>query len=59
MHGWAANREDGTVEAVFEGEEDAVEEMVEWCRTGPRHARVTRVEVRAENPEGVAGFDVW
>ena len=57
--GWARNRDDGTVEVVLEGAEDAVEEMVRWCRRGPRHADVTRVEVTVEEPAGVAGFDTW
>jgi acylphosphatase len=56
--GWARNRGDGTVEAVFEGERDDVEALVELCRRGPRGARVERVEVVAESAEGLAGFRV-
>ena len=56
--GWAANRSDGTVEAVFEGEPDAVERMVELCREGPGHARVERLDVADEEPEGLEGFSV-
>jgi acylphosphatase len=56
--GWAANRPDGTVEAVFEGEADAVEELVALCRAGPGHAEVGRLEVDDEPPEGLQGFDV-
>jgi acylphosphatase len=56
--GWAANRADGTVEAVFEGEPEAVDELVDFCRKGPGHARVTRVEVVAEEPEGLHGFRI-
>jgi len=43
--GWIRNMPDGRVEAVFEGEKDKVEDLVEFCRRGPPGARVTRVEV--------------
>jgi acylphosphatase len=56
--GWVRNRPDGTVEAVFEGEPEAVEAMVAFCREGPRGAQVDRVEVSEEKPEGLAGFAV-
>jgi acylphosphatase len=56
--GWVANRHDGAVEAVFEGDPGAVEGMVRFAREGPRGARVERVEVLEEEPEGLAGFTV-
>ena len=56
--GWVANRADGAVEAVFEGEPDAVERLVELCRAGPRGARVDSVDVTEERPEGLSGFAV-
>ncbi len=56
--GWVANRADGAVEAVFEGEPDAVERLVELCRAGPRGARVDSVDVVDEEPEGLSGFAV-
>lgn len=56
--GWARNSLDGTVEAVFEGEADAVERLVDFCRLGPPHASVERVEVAEEPPEGLAGFRI-
>ena len=52
------NRPDGTVEAAFEGESEAVEAMVEFCRRGPRGALVERVEVRDEEPQGLGAFEV-
>jgi acylphosphatase len=54
--GWVANRPDGAVEAVFEGEADAVERLVAFSRAGPRGARVESVEVLEEKPEGLRGF---
>jgi acylphosphatase len=58
VHGRARNRPDGTVEAVFEGPPDAVEALVRFSEAGPRGARVSRVEVADEAPEGLDGFEV-
>jgi len=58
VSGSVRNRNDGAVEAVFEGEADAVERMVAWCRQGPRRAHVERVEVLEEEPVGESGFRV-
>ena len=46
--GWVRNLPDGRVEAVFEGEADKVEKMMEWCREGSPMSRVDRVEVLEE-----------
>ena len=56
--GWVENRPDGTVEAVFEGEPEAVETLVRWMREGPRGADVDRIDVNEEEAEGLSGFDV-
>jgi acylphosphatase len=56
--GWVANRWDGTVEAVFEGDEDAVARLVDFAHRGPRGASVESVEVIEERPEGLSGFNV-
>ena len=56
--GWVRNRPDGTVEAVFEGEPQDVEALVEFCRRGPRGADVEQVDVATESPEGLGGFRV-
>ena len=56
VQGWVRNRTDGTVEAVFEGAPEGVDAMVAWVGHGPRHARVTRVDVTREAPEGLTGF---
>ena len=58
VSGSVRNRNDGRVEAVFEGESDAVLAMVTWCRTGPPRAVVTGVEVTDEAPTGERGFRV-
>jgi acylphosphatase len=56
--GWVRNRPDGAVEAVFEGERNDVEALVDFCRRGPRGAEVGRVDVAVESPEGLADFRV-
>ena len=56
--GWIANRPDGAVEAVFEGDPDAVAALVEFCRRGPRGADVRSVDESGETPEGLSGFRV-
>ncbi len=56
--GWVRNDRDGSVEAVFEGDPDAIERLVAFCRRGPRGAHVDRLDVVEESPEGLAGFAV-
>ena len=58
VSGWVRNRNDGAVEAVFEGEPAAVDRMVGWARQGPRRADVSDVEVFHEEPVGEPGFSV-
>ncbi len=45
LKGWVRNISDGLVEAVFEGEENAVKDMISWCHKGPRSAEVSDVTV--------------
>ncbi len=56
--GWVCNRSDGAVEAVLEGSPDAVERLLRFLRSGPRHASVDDVEVHEEEPEGLSEFSV-
>jgi acylphosphatase len=66
LEGWVRNRSDGTVEAVFAGDPDAVASMVETCSSnGPPHARVSGVEVHTATEDEItdrrapgASFDV-
>jgi acylphosphatase len=58
VKGWVANRADGAVEAVFEGEPEAVERLVDFCRRGPRGAQVESVDVRDEEPEAETDFRI-
>jgi len=52
LGGWVRNREDGTVEAVFEGEKSVVEEAIAWNRTSQPHAKVTGADVLWEASAG-------
>jgi acylphosphatase len=54
--GFVRNLDSGKVEAVFEGESDAVDAMVDFCRRGPLGARVDDVDVASEQPRGETGF---
>jgi acylphosphatase len=48
VKGWVRNLSDGRLEAVFEGEEEAVNAMIKFCEHGPRGAYVTKVDVKWE-----------
>jgi acylphosphatase len=52
LTGWVRNREDGSVEAIAEGEPAALEEFIRWCHRGPQAARVTEVEHARSEPTG-------
>jgi acylphosphatase len=59
LTGWVRNRDDGTVEAVAEGEDAALEDFIQWCHRGPSTARVTHVDcVRAEATREFPSFTV-
>lgn len=58
VRGWVRNLECGQVEAVFEGEPEAVAAMVAWCKEGPPHAVVIDVQAVDEPPAGETAFRV-
>lgn len=58
VDGWVRNCPDGSVEAVLEGPQEAVDSVLGFCRSGPPAARVERVDVEEEEPEGLRGFTV-
>jgi acylphosphatase len=59
LTGWVRNLPDGRVEAEFEGQPDAVEAMVAWCRHGPALSRVNSLDVqRLDSPCGYGEFAV-
>lgn len=56
LRGYVRNLEDGRVEAVFSGEENAVLAMTAWCEKGPLLAKVTALEVIEEQPDPALGL---
>lgn len=57
VQGWVKNLPDGRVEAVFEGEQEVVRRIVQWCHQGPSSAQVEAVAVNCESPQGLHGFE--
>ncbi|BAU76084.1 acylphosphatase [Metapseudomonas furukawaii] len=58
LDGWVRNLDDGRVEVLLEGEEDAVRELARWLERGPDKARVTAVELAEQPLQGIIGFIV-
>jgi acylphosphatase len=57
--GWIRNLQDGAVEAMAEGDEEALSRFVEWCRHGPPYAHVTRITEQYSNAsESFSSFDI-
>ncbi|KAI9086236.1 hypothetical protein K1719_031690 [Acacia pycnantha] len=57
LKGWVRNRKDGSVEALFSGSPEAVQEMEQRCRRGPPDAVVTGLEVFPSQDDPGTGFD--
>ncbi len=59
ISGWVRNRADGAVDALFQGEMNSVEDLIEWCRVGPAFAEVSEVHVILQNKEkNFDSFDI-
>jgi acylphosphatase len=58
LSGWVTNASDGTVRAAFEGDDERVQSMVDWCGRGPSGAHVDGVDVTWVEPEGEHGFSI-
>jgi acylphosphatase len=58
LGGWVRNAWDGSVEAEFEGPQERVRSMVEWCRRGPTLADVDDVAVEWSEPQGERTFQI-
>ena len=56
--GWVRNEGDGSVRAHLEGDPDAVDRVVDWCRSGPAHADVDHVDVRQVDVDDLQGFRI-
>jgi acylphosphatase len=51
LKGFARNNEDGTVEIIAQGHDDKIKELIEFCKTGPKSAKVSKINVKFENPK--------
>jgi len=58
VSGWIRNCSDGSVEALLEGEAEAIEELIDLLREGPPGAQVEDVEIEEADREGLSGFEV-
>lgn len=58
VRGWVRNEPDESVAAQFEGDRDAVDRLVEWCRSGSSWAHVERMDVDDVEPSGASGFEI-
>jgi acylphosphatase len=58
VNGWVRNLPDGRVELVAEGEPAPVDQLVNWCQSGPNRARVSDVRVEREAPAGESAFSI-
>lgn len=56
LHGWVRNRRDGSVEALFSGPEESVDEMIGACYQGPPMANVIAISLHPAEPPGGEGF---
>ena len=58
LAGWVRNRRDGSVEAVAQGEGDAIEALIAWARQGPPAARVSEVQITPAEDPPYSGFEL-
>jgi acylphosphatase len=59
VFGWVKNLRNGNVEALFEGDRDRVDAMLEWCKEGPAHAQVSDVKLDWQDYTGeFTAFDI-
>ncbi|MBD6955250.1 MAG: acylphosphatase [Thermoplasmata archaeon] len=58
ISGWVRNLPDGSVEAIFEGEKDKIERLIEICITQHPRAIVRNFKIKWEEPENLKGFDI-
>ena len=59
LRGWVRNRSDGSVEAVFAGDEEEIQSMIVACHRGPRLSNVRAVRTQAQTPGDWKAFEVW
>lgn len=58
LNGWVKNRPDGSVEIHAEGDREALEELIAWCRQGPPMAKVSTLDLEWVEVTGLSSFDI-
>ena len=58
LTGWVRNTNDGAVEAIFEGEEEIVNKMIDWCYNGPPLAKVENIKLKKQQTIGFNNFEI-
>ncbi len=58
INGWIKNTKEGNVEVIATGNEEALNEFINWCKQGPKDAKVTDVVLTTKNPEAFNGFSI-
>ncbi len=58
VNGWIKNTKEGEVEVIATGNEEALNEFLNWCKQGPKDAKVTDVVLTTKNPEAFNGFSI-
>lgn len=58
VKGFVRNLEDGRIEIFLEGDTNSVNKMIELCRSGPKHAQISNIEVKDETFQGFKEFKV-
>ena len=58
VRGWVRNLNDGTVEAVLEGEPSTIDSLIQVCHEGPRFADVQRIDVERQDDQHLLGFEI-
>jgi len=58
LNGWVKNLDENTVEAVFEGDKEKVDKMIELCKKGPSEAKIKKIEIVNEKIKGERSFIV-
>lgn len=56
--GWVKNTDDGCVEAIFEGEEEQIDKMIDWCHFGSSLAKVKNVDVKKQEIVYFENFEI-
>ena len=58
VKGYIRNKEDGSLEAWFEGDSEKVDEMIEKCKEGPKYSQIKRLDIINEKVQDMEDFKI-